>query len=70
MAGNNSELKGPDFEKGVSMTALPDGGMIQGHAFGEQGLNGLKNILGASVMVFGKAVILALWRFQLFLYFC
>ena len=35
MGGQDSELKGPDFEKGMSMTALPDGGMIEGHAFGE-----------------------------------
>src|ERR1051326_5805495 len=35
MGGQDSKLKGPDFEKGLSMTALPDGGMIEGHAFGE-----------------------------------
>ena len=35
MGGQDSELKGPDFEKGMSMTAVPDGGMIEGHAFGE-----------------------------------
>jgi NADPH-dependent 2,4-dienoyl-CoA reductase/sulfur reductase-like enzyme/nitrite reductase/ring-hydroxylating ferredoxin subunit len=35
MAGHDSELKGPDFEKGMNMTNLPDGGMVQGHAFGE-----------------------------------
>jgi len=35
MADEKSDLIGPDFEKGEKLSALPDGGMLLGHAFGE-----------------------------------
>src|SRR5436189_5528516 len=36
MAEVSSELEGPDFEKGCEIDRVPDGGMLLGHAFGEQ----------------------------------
>jgi NADPH-dependent 2,4-dienoyl-CoA reductase/sulfur reductase-like enzyme/nitrite reductase/ring-hydroxylating ferredoxin subunit len=35
MAEAQSELEGPDFEKGCQLDSVPDGGMLLGHAFGE-----------------------------------
>src|SRR5881275_993995 len=35
MAEAQSELEGPDFEKGCELDRVPDGGMLLGHAFGE-----------------------------------
>src|SRR5438128_10176842 len=35
MAEAQSELEGPDFEKGCEIDKLAEGGMLLGHAFGE-----------------------------------
>ena len=35
MAEAQSELEGPDFEKGCQIDSVPDAGMLLGHAFGE-----------------------------------
>src|SRR5262249_20105405 len=35
MAEESRELEGPDFEKGVEIEKVADGGMLLGHAFGE-----------------------------------
>jgi NADPH-dependent 2,4-dienoyl-CoA reductase/sulfur reductase-like enzyme/nitrite reductase/ring-hydroxylating ferredoxin subunit len=35
MAESQSELEGPDFEKGCQIDSVPDAGMRLGHAFGE-----------------------------------
>ena len=35
MAEGQSELEGPDFEKGCEIDRVPDAGMLLGHAFGE-----------------------------------
>ncbi|PYK13048.1 MAG: pyridine nucleotide-disulfide oxidoreductase [Verrucomicrobia bacterium] len=36
MAEASGELEGPDFEKGCKIDQVADGGMLLGHAFGEQ----------------------------------
>src|SRR5438128_8360167 len=36
MAEASRDLEGPDFEKGCDIDEVPDGGMLLGHAFGEQ----------------------------------
>lgn len=35
MAEDSSQLTGPDFEKGIPIDDVPDGGMLQGYASGE-----------------------------------
>src|SRR5207253_8816283 len=35
MAEESSEIEGPDFERGVEIETVADGGMLLGHAFGE-----------------------------------
>src|ERR1700757_2244077 len=35
MAEDSPDVSGPDFEKGVSVDNVPDGSLLEGHAFGE-----------------------------------
>src|SRR5215831_11420093 len=35
MAEESNKLEGPDFEKGLEIDKVADGGMLLGHAFGE-----------------------------------
>ena len=57
MADQKSDLNGPDFEKGEKLSALPDGGMLLGHAFGEAVLVARRGIelfaIGASCTHYG-----------------